>query len=282
MSLSVVMALSAVALLGLGLISYLILHHRNRFQFFKLPHSQVLLLTAHPDDEVMFFAPTVLSLVEQGYNVVLLCLSSGDFDGLGSVRKKELESAAANLGIAASNIFVEDFKDDPGLTWDAEAIAQCLEKYHQSHGFCAVFTFDEHGISGHKNHISLFHGVSHFARSRQEPISVYFLKTVNAVRKYSSFLDSLFQTGPQKDLYFVSNIAHVFKSISSMLRHQSQMVWFRWLYIFFSRYMFFNTYHQGSGLAYHKTILLRENLDQTNNNNNNTNAIKDKLKSKEL
>ena len=50
----------------LGLISYLILHHRNRFQFFKLPHSQVLLLTAHPDDEVMFFAPTVLSLVEQG------------------------------------------------------------------------------------------------------------------------------------------------------------------------------------------------------------------------
>jgi len=37
----------------------------------------VLFLTAHPDDECMFFAPTIISLVEQGTKVVGLSLSNG-------------------------------------------------------------------------------------------------------------------------------------------------------------------------------------------------------------
>jgi hypothetical protein len=38
---------------------------------------QALVLTAHPDDECMFFSPTILSLVEQQAHVRALCLSSG-------------------------------------------------------------------------------------------------------------------------------------------------------------------------------------------------------------
>lgn len=37
----------------------------------------VLLVTAHPDDEAMFFAPTILRLIEEGLRVALLCLSTG-------------------------------------------------------------------------------------------------------------------------------------------------------------------------------------------------------------
>lgn len=36
-----------------------------------------LVLTAHPDDEVMFFAPTILSLVASGCEISALCLSNG-------------------------------------------------------------------------------------------------------------------------------------------------------------------------------------------------------------
>ena len=36
-----------------------------------------LLVTAHPDDEAMFWAPTILALLEQGLRVALLCLSTG-------------------------------------------------------------------------------------------------------------------------------------------------------------------------------------------------------------
>jgi len=38
---------------------------------------RVLLVTAHPDDETMFFAPTVQALKAAGAYVSLLCLSNG-------------------------------------------------------------------------------------------------------------------------------------------------------------------------------------------------------------
>ena len=38
----------------------------------------VLLVTAHPDDECMFFTPTVRALVSEGVPVHVLCLSTGE------------------------------------------------------------------------------------------------------------------------------------------------------------------------------------------------------------
>jgi N-acetylglucosaminylphosphatidylinositol deacetylase len=47
----------------------------------KLRNKRICLLIAHPDDEAMFFAPTVLALTkpELGNHVKILCLSSGKF-----------------------------------------------------------------------------------------------------------------------------------------------------------------------------------------------------------
>lgn len=38
---------------------------------------RTLLVTAHPDDEAMFFAPTVLALGRLGHRLRLLCFSAG-------------------------------------------------------------------------------------------------------------------------------------------------------------------------------------------------------------
>jgi hypothetical protein len=43
----------------------------------KLEPKVALLLTAHPDDEVMFFSPTILGLQGLGWRVKGLCLSAG-------------------------------------------------------------------------------------------------------------------------------------------------------------------------------------------------------------
>lgn len=53
--------------------------------------SPLLLVTAHPDDEAMFFAPTLLALARSGCcQVHILCLSNGEpgFNGSG-VRVRE-------------------------------------------------------------------------------------------------------------------------------------------------------------------------------------------------
>jgi hypothetical protein len=47
--------------------------------FPTLQNKRILLLIAHPDDEAMFFAPTLLALTrpENGNHIKILCLSSG-------------------------------------------------------------------------------------------------------------------------------------------------------------------------------------------------------------
>lgn len=61
----------------------------------------ICLLIAHPDDEAMFFAPSVLALTRPaaGNHVRILCLSTGDADGLGATRRRELQRSAVLLGL---------------------------------------------------------------------------------------------------------------------------------------------------------------------------------------
>ena len=74
--------------------------------------SNVLLLTAHPDDECMFFAPTILALQEAPLRhppkLHSLCLSVGNADGLGDIRRRELEGSLDVLGIGEGRRWVID------------------------------------------------------------------------------------------------------------------------------------------------------------------------------
>lgn len=45
--------------------------------FKSTPPLRVLLLTAHPDDEVMFFSPTIFELLARNITVISLCMSTG-------------------------------------------------------------------------------------------------------------------------------------------------------------------------------------------------------------
>lgn len=69
----------------------------------------ILLVTAHPDDEAMFFAPTVLFLSSKtSLGLFHLCLSSGNADGLGEIRKSELTSSLDVLGVHRDKRWVFD------------------------------------------------------------------------------------------------------------------------------------------------------------------------------
>uniref|UniRef100_A0A6I8NKZ7 N-acetylglucosaminylphosphatidylinositol deacetylase n=1 Tax=Ornithorhynchus anatinus TaxID=9258 RepID=A0A6I8NKZ7_ORNAN len=68
-------ALTALAALGLGLLGVWRLWGRPRQEGSR---SRTLLLTAHPDDEAVFFVPTVLGLARQRWRVSLLCLSADE------------------------------------------------------------------------------------------------------------------------------------------------------------------------------------------------------------
>ncbi|RHZ52682.1 PIG-L family deacetylase [Aspergillus thermomutatus] len=198
--------------------------------FPRLYNKRICLLIAHPDDEAMFFSPTVLALAkpELGNHLKILCLSSGDADGLGHIRKKELQQSAKHLGLRdASDVFIVDdparFPDSMTATWSesdvasllASAFAPELASQPQSQSSAArkrvagtgasaptatidvLLTFDKHGVSNHPNHRSLYHGAVHFLRALMKdkagytcPVTLYTLTTTNILRKYIGVLDA--------------------------------------------------------------------------------------------
>ncbi|XP_068387752.1 N-acetylglucosaminyl-phosphatidylinositol de-N-acetylase isoform X3 [Eschrichtius robustus] len=121
--------------------------------------SRTLLVTAHPDDEAMFFAPTVLGLARLRHQVSLLCFSSGNYYNQGEIRKKELLQSCDVLGIPPSNVMIidnRDFPDDPGVRWDTERVADVLLRHVEASRINLVVTFDAGGVSGHSNHAALY------------------------------------------------------------------------------------------------------------------------------
>jgi hypothetical protein len=90
----------------------------------------VLLVIAHPDDESMFFVPSILAAAKTHHgkenhkplhlqkglccfqfpdhgisarSVKVLCLSNGNYEGKGKIRERELIKACELLGVSAMN-----------------------------------------------------------------------------------------------------------------------------------------------------------------------------------
>ncbi|KAF8526523.1 carbohydrate esterase family 14 protein [Hysterangium stoloniferum] len=218
---------------------------------FSTRTTSVLLLTAHPDDECMFFAPTILALVREAVPVYSLCLSTGNADGLGETRAIELKESLSVLGIPPERSQIVDhpsLQDNFTQEWDPEIIAGVVKPYIIAHNITTILTFDERGISQHPNHISLPRGVAHLLGNPPAPqIYLYTLKTVPLLSKYmgpfSHPLTKATYTMPwlrPEGPSFVGDITDYCSALFAMYRHQSQLVWFRWLYVLFSRYLWVN------------------------------------------
>jgi N-acetylglucosaminylphosphatidylinositol deacetylase len=160
----------------------------------------VLLVIAHPDDEAMFFAPAVTAVTGGGGGdggsggarstppLRLLCLSTGDADGLGQTRARELVRAAQELGVPEEHVTVLDdprLRDGMRERWEQGAVADAVAAElgraaaatkgggrtattttrqrgrgdtEPKKGW-AVLTFDGWGVSGHPNHRDASRGV---------------------------------------------------------------------------------------------------------------------------
>lgn len=124
--------------------------------------SGALLVIAHPDDECMFFAPTLLGLQRQGVVVHVLCLSKGDFAGLGATRACELRASCEALGVPEDRVLCLDdpqLQDGPASAWPATRIAALVHAHLHARRLSRVVTFDAGGVSGHANHVATYEGV---------------------------------------------------------------------------------------------------------------------------
>lgn len=228
----------------------------------------------------MFFAPTLLALTGRGTPVYSLCLSVGNADGLGSMRRREFGASLDALGVPERRRWVldnPDLQDNFTATWDANLIAEAVRPYVTSSAITTILTFDREGVSQHPNHRSIREGVRTLLTSPDAPLThprFFTLATVPTVSKYlwviaplQAKLDLTMAAALHafEDVYaslvgnetpkhadssapatpvFVSGCKEYGAALFAMLQHKSQMVWFRYLYICFSRYMWVNEWFE--------------------------------------
>ncbi|KAM6049226.1 N-acetylglucosaminyl-phosphatidylinositol de-N-acetylase [Chlamydotis macqueenii] len=207
---------------------------------------RALLVTAHPDDEAMFFAPTVLGLGRAGARPAVLCCSAGNYYNQGEIRKKELEQSCFLLGIPASDVTVVDHRDlpdNPAVEWDTQLLAAFVLKHIEANNINLVVTFDAGGVSGHANHISLYTALRylHSEQKLPEGCHVLVLESVNLFRKYISMLDVPLSCLLPRDALFILTEEETEQARRAMWCHRSQLLWFRHIYMLFSRYMVINS-----------------------------------------
>ncbi|XP_064251077.1 N-acetylglucosaminyl-phosphatidylinositol de-N-acetylase isoform X4 [Passer domesticus] len=160
-----------------------------------------------------------------------------------------------------------DLPDDPAVEWDTQLLATLVLEHIEAKNInlnrlcaiwqwsrgcspsmserkdCKVVTFDAGGVSGHANHISLYTAVRylHSEGKLPEGCRVLVLESVNLCRKYISFLDVLISCLLPRDALFILTEEETEQAKRAMRCHRSQLLWFRQLYLLFSRYLVLNS-----------------------------------------
>lgn len=217
---------------------------------------RVLLVIAHPDDEAMFFGPILQRLAAHGTDLRILCLSTGNAAGLGRIRKNELLRSCETLGVSNATSRCVTIVDDAALQdgmhtiWDEKLVASYIGRHAAIIRPDMIITFDPHGVSGHTNHRALNSGLQLLLRQQREqpPWKPFQLVSTSIVRKFGGPTDALLWIFGEYLLPSVTQreergllAVNPLVIVRAMTCHWSQLVWFRILFMVFSRYTYINT-----------------------------------------
>lgn len=215
-----------------------------------------LVLIAHPDDESYFFGPTVQALKRANVETHLVCLSDGGGGGDGETRKKELLRVKEFFGLEGMCIVeTDDLRDGMDREWPAKTVMAVLDAYTEGApvAFDYVVTFDAGGVSGHVNHVGTHEGARQWIEERKQSVvkaseagkcpQVWVLETTNVARKFSGAVDwfaSYVECMMDSRRVFVPSPSPL-EVLRAVRLHKSQFVWYRKLFVTFSRYTYMNT-----------------------------------------
>lgn len=144
--------------------------------------SGLLVVTAHPDDEVLVAGGTLAALGETGVETGVVCLTRGELGPiadpaittrakLAEVRLAELRVACTELGVG----FIKCYRRQDGnlLFSDHHGIARQLARLFARRSAEAVITFGEDGLYYHPDHVALSEIVKRAAASLEHPPTIY-------------------------------------------------------------------------------------------------------------
>jgi LmbE family N-acetylglucosaminyl deacetylase len=144
--------------------------------------SGVVVIGAHPDDEVLLAGGTLAACAAAGLDAGVVCLTRGEQGPiadptlatratLGTVRLGELRAACAELGATLVKCWR---RSDGSLQWsDRSAIVRQLAEVLQRLRPEAVITFGEDGLYHHPDHVATHEFVRRAVKRLAEPPALY-------------------------------------------------------------------------------------------------------------
>ncbi|SMF77933.1 PIG-L family deacetylase [Pseudobacteriovorax antillogorgiicola] len=119
-------------------------------------HEYNLIVAAHPDDETLFFSSI---LMQEARETRVLCVTDGNADGQGSVRKKQFTSAMASFGIHHGKFGTLPDIYEKRLSYDE--VSEMLEDLPTP---TRVYTHGPVGEYMHPHHQDVCYAVTRFFR----------------------------------------------------------------------------------------------------------------------
>lgn len=205
----------------------------------------VLFLTAHPDDEIMFLSPTLKKLTSLNFKTKILCLSNGNYDGIGKLREEEFNTVSKSLHMEDNQIIDHPkLQDNITSLWDYNLVAEQIKKYlDNNQDIGTIITFDEYGVTKHPNHISVYFGLETLIKQnrkefKERKINVYLFDSFSPLTQYTfiwPFFNLYFKEFSIFDYSFSFSWKH-------MVLYKSQFNIPRRFHVVFSGYTYCNSF----------------------------------------
>jgi len=185
----------------------------------------LLVVLAHPDDESFGMGGTLAKYAADGARVTLICATRGEagIKGLspseaGQVRERELQAAAAVLGI--TEVRFMGYRDGELALADPETAAGQLVHAMREIRPQVVITFGPDGISGHPDHVAI-HQLATLAFDRAAlPARLFYLAPSAATEQACGIAPTL--ETPGGSVAGIDVGAHLVTKVRAMQSHVSQ------------------------------------------------------------
>jgi N-acetylglucosaminylphosphatidylinositol deacetylase len=200
---------------------------------------KVLFITAHPDDESMFFSPTISSLREAGWELHILCMSHS-----GDIRKEELRNAVNSMGFRYSNVHIRNYEDGFDSKLNLSDVADDIVEVAKD--FDMIVSFDGMGVTQHPNHIAVYQAYRKAAKRILNDYPHTKLLVLDSMSPLTRFLGPIpFIFTYLKHFIFPDTVVIYgnvipYESWRGMSFHESQWIWYRKLNVVFSSHHYYN------------------------------------------
>ena len=223
---------------------------RNMFEINDIKNDfssigSVLLIIAHPDDEIMFWTPTISAFISNNISMKILCLSNGNYDGLGEKREKEFDDVSRALNFPDNKILdIPELQDNIKRNWEPSIVSEQIEEYLKyNEDIKTIITFDQNGVTKHPNHISCYNGLQYYLKNhlnecKNNGIKVYTLDSFNFFLQYTVVFPLLYTIFKRYSYFRLT----CFNSYRWMRLYETQFNLLRKLHVILTSYSYINSF----------------------------------------